>query len=71
MQKKLFFDALNNRHVKVIKLTEDFANYLMDKYKPEWLYEDVETINGYVGALTGITIVVDDKINNQYYEFEF
>lgn len=69
--KKLFFDVLNNRHVKVIKVTEDFANYLEAKYKPEWLYEDIDTTIGYVGKLTGITIVVDNRISNPYYEFEF
>lgn len=69
--KKLFFDILGNRHVKVIKVTEDFANYLMAKYKPEWLYEDIDTIRRYVMKLTGITVVIDNTIGNQYYEFEF
>lgn len=69
--KKLFFDVLNNRHVKVIKVTQDFARYLEAKYKQEWLYEDIDTTIGYVGKLTGITIVVDNTISNPYYEFEF
>ena len=68
---KLFFDVLNNRDVKVIKVSQDFARYLEVKYKPEWLYEDIDTTIGYVGKLTGITIVVDDTMSNSYYEFEF
>ena len=64
---ELSFDIMCPKHVKKIKLTSDFANYLEAKY-PIVLCNTPE--EGVRAEFTGIPFEVDDKIDG-YYELIF
>lgn len=56
---------------KLIKMTSQFANYLDKRWNP--IVEKPTTIpNGYKEAqFEGIPIIVDDTIENEYYEIVY
>lgn len=65
---KLSFDVMCPRRIKKIKLTSDFANYLVAKHPIITLPNTPEGIRA---EFTGIPFEVDDDILNDYYELVF
>jgi hypothetical protein len=60
----------NGKHIKKIKVTSKFCNYLDQTCHPTFLNKD-PLPQGAVGAFIGIPIELDDTIENEYYELEF
>lgn len=56
---------MHNPPIKQIKVKSDFAYYLEKMCPPIELSEPSE---GIYASFTGIPIVIDDEIENEYYE---
>ena len=67
---KLLDEAFQNQP-KCIKVTKEFSNYLEAKCKDEIAFEKINDSKGFISYYTGIPIVIDDSIENGYYEFEY
>lgn len=65
----LMYLQSNGHHIKKIKVTSEFADYLVATCHPTY----VQAVNesGIYAAFTGIPVVIDDTIENKYYELEF
>ena len=57
-----------NKPIKKIKVTSEFADYLQQTCHPIYLY--MSTPEGIMANFTGIPVVVDDEIENKYFELE-
>ena len=60
-----------NQPIKKIKVTSKFFNYLEQTCHPVYLDRGAATSSGVIGNFTGIPVVVDDEIENEYYELEY
>lgn len=57
-----------NNIPKKIKVTSEFYDYLKKTIPMPY---QAEPLDGCYGMLTGIPVVIDDTIENEYYELEF
>ena len=64
----LMYLKSNGHHVKGIKVTSKFADHL-EKTIP--MPYQADPLDGCYGMFVGIPIVIDDTIENEYYELEF
>ena len=60
-----------SRPVKKIKVTSEFAEHLERTCPPIYLYKDMSVFEVVRANFTGIPIIVDDEIDNPYYELEY
>lgn len=57
-----------NAPVKKIKVTSEFATYLENVCHPIY-YDNIR--DGVRGTFTGIPVVIDDEIENEFYELVY
>lgn len=61
----LYMEAVSyKQHLKEIKITNDFYNYLAPKYIAEIKHEN--TPEGIIDKFIGVPIVIDNTINDNY-----
>lgn len=60
-----------SKPIKKIKVTSEFADYLEQTCHPIYLDKDLSKSEGIRAQFTGIPIVVDDEIENDYYEIQY
>ena len=58
-----------NKPIKKIKVTSKFADYLEHTCHP--IYLDMSSSEEIRAHFTGIPIVVDDEIENEYFKIEY
>ena len=58
-----------NAPVKKIKVTSEFADYLEQVCHP--VYLNTSTPEGIYANFTSIPVVIDDEIENEYYELVY
>ncbi len=67
LNRALMYLNSTSKPIKKIKVTSEFADYLK-KMCPPICLEDLSKSEGIRVEFTGIPIVVDDEIENEYYE---
>lgn len=56
---------------KKIKVTHNFYNCLVAKFTEYVIHERDDSPRGYYSYFTGISIEIDDTIENEYYEIVY
>lgn len=64
---RMYLNSLD-KPIKKIKVTSEFADYLEQTCHPIYLDKDSEGIRA---VFTGIPVVVDEEIENKYFELEY
>ena len=67
---RMYLNSLD-KPIKKIKVTSEFADYLEQTCHPIYLDKDLSKSEGIRALFTGIPVVVDDEIENDYYEVEY